>query len=228
MYQKNDNVRERERERERVLKNLIWFCLIYCTSSWTQIWIIVDSSKGEGLKSQVCNCSQLKIQICWFSKRTEHYIIDKSSRPKTTAASGVSSCLAPLLKGQCTLSLFFCYFLPNSLSSNLPCQLNSTLMASILRISYSYGITTRNSHVLYLTQNATFSIGRDLYHTKIPRRSSDSTKILPFSTSFTFTITQYKNYLPVHDLVFIFMPSTGIQGAASAQHVGFLKHHQRW
>ena len=121
MYQKNDNVRERE----RVLKNLIWFCLIYCTSSWTQIWIIVDSSKGEGLKSQVCNCSQLKIQICWFSKRTEHYIIDKSSRPKTTAASGVSSCLAPLLKGQCTLSLFFCYFLPNSLlQSTLPVEFN--------------------------------------------------------------------------------------------------------
>ena len=210
------------------MKNLIWFCLIYCTSSWTQIWIIVDSSKGEGLKSQVCNCSQLKIQICWFSKRTEHYIIDKSSRPKTTAASGVSSCLAPLLKGQCTLSLFFCYFLPNSLSSNLPWQLNSTLMASILQTSYSYGITTLNSHVLSLTQNTTFSIGRALYHTKIPTRSPDSTKILPFSTSLTFSITRYKNYLPGHDLVFIFMPSTGIQGASSAQHLGFLKHHQRW
>lgn len=64
------------------------------------MWIIVDSSLGEGLKSQVCNVSQLKIQICWFSKRTEYYILDKSSRPKTSAASGVSSCLNPPLKGQ--------------------------------------------------------------------------------------------------------------------------------
>lgn len=54
-------------------------------------------------------------------------------------------------------------------------------MASILQTSYSYGTTTLNFHVLSLTQNTTFSIGRALYHTKIPTRSPNSCLSLPLS-----------------------------------------------
>ena len=108
------------------MKNLIWFCLIYCTSSWTQIWIIVDSSKGEGLKSQVCNCSQLKIQICWFSKRTEHYIIDKKFQTKDYCCIWCFFLLSPTSERTMHSLLVLLLFLTklSLLQSTLPVEFN--------------------------------------------------------------------------------------------------------
>ncbi|KAF6155844.1 hypothetical protein GIB67_039175 [Kingdonia uniflora] len=44
--------------------------------------------------------------------------------------------------------------------------------------------------------------------------------VVPFSTSFIFSIAQIKNTLPGHGLVFIFAPGIGIHGVSSAQHLG--------
>ncbi|ESR65087.1 hypothetical protein CICLE_v10009333mg, partial [Citrus x clementina] len=80
-----------------------------------------------------------------------------------------------------------------------------------------YGSAKLDSGAISLTQDTTFSIGRALYHAKIPLRRTNS-----FETSFTFSITPYKGQLPGHGLVFILVPSAGIQGAAASQYLGFL------
>lgn len=85
-----------------------------------------------------------------------------------------------------------------------------------------YGNATIDSGVLSLTRNTTFSIGRALYNAKVPTRYPNSLNLLPFTTSFTFSITPYKDSLPGHGFVLIFAPSTGIPGASSSQHLGFL------
>lgn len=84
-----------------------------------------------------------------------------------------------------------------------------------------YGDATIDSGALSLTGNSTFSIGRALYHAKVPTRSSpNSTDLLNFSTSFTFSITPFKDRLPGHGFVFAFVPSVGLEGASSSQHLG--------
>ncbi|KAJ4726320.1 Lectin receptor kinase [Melia azedarach] len=85
-----------------------------------------------------------------------------------------------------------------------------------------YGTAKLDSAAVSLTQDTTFSIGRALYHSKISTRHPNSSTLRSFKTSFTFSITPYKNNLAGHGLVFIFAPSTGIQGAAASQHLGFL------
>ncbi|KAF9610831.1 hypothetical protein IFM89_025197 [Coptis chinensis] len=83
-----------------------------------------------------------------------------------------------------------------------------------------FGNATLSSNILSLTAESSFSIGRVLYPTKIHTRSPNSTNLLPFSTSFIFSIARIKNTLPGHGLVFVFTPHTGIQGTSSAQHLG--------
>lgn len=85
-----------------------------------------------------------------------------------------------------------------------------------------YGNATITSGALSLAGDTTFSIGRALYHAKVPTKFPNSSKLVPFSTSFTFSITKLKSTLPGHGFVFVFVPSTGIQGVSSSQHLGFL------
>lgn len=85
-----------------------------------------------------------------------------------------------------------------------------------------YGNAKLDSGAISLTQDTTFSIGRALYHAKIPLKHANSSTAGSFETSFTFSITPYKGRLPGHGLVFIFVPSEGIQGAAASQYLGFL------
>ncbi|KAI5333221.1 hypothetical protein L3X38_023351 [Prunus dulcis] len=85
-----------------------------------------------------------------------------------------------------------------------------------------YGNATIDSGVLSLTRNTTFSIGRALYNAKVHTRYPNSSNLLPFTSSFTFSISPYKDSLPGHGFVLIFVPSTGIEGASSSQHLGFL------
>ncbi|KAM1320019.1 hypothetical protein ACFX14_005097 [Malus domestica] len=83
-----------------------------------------------------------------------------------------------------------------------------------------YSNATVESRTLTLTNNTNFSIGRALYKSKIPTKDPNSLYVHPFSTSFIFSIAPYKNTLPGHGLVFIFVPETGIKGTSSSQHLG--------
>ncbi|GAY47843.1 hypothetical protein CUMW_107380 [Citrus unshiu] len=85
-----------------------------------------------------------------------------------------------------------------------------------------YGNAKLDSGAISLTQDTTFSIGRALYHAKIPLKHTNSSTIRSFETSFTFSITPYNGQRPGHGLVFIFVPSADIQGAAASQYLGFL------
>ncbi|KAJ6893514.1 hypothetical protein NC652_027527 [Populus alba x Populus x berolinensis] len=85
-----------------------------------------------------------------------------------------------------------------------------------------YGSAIIESRILTLTNQTSFEIGRALYPTKIPTKAPKSSFVYPFSTSFIFAMAPYKNVLPGHGLVFLFVPFTGIQGSSSAQNLGFL------
>ncbi|XP_050371207.1 L-type lectin-domain containing receptor kinase VII.1-like [Argentina anserina] len=87
-----------------------------------------------------------------------------------------------------------------------------------------YGNATTDSGVLSLTENSTYSIGRALYNAKVPTRYSSSLNLLPFTTSFTFSIAPYKDPLAGHGFVLVFVPAPGIQGASAAQYLGFLNN----
>ncbi|KAJ4823108.1 hypothetical protein Tsubulata_017608 [Turnera subulata] len=90
--------------------------------------------------------------------------------------------------------------------------------------TYGNATVLQSSSILSLTQDATFSIGRAFYPSRIKTKASSNSSstpvLLPFSTSFIFSIAPYKNLLPGHGFAFVFMPSAGIQGASSAQHLG--------
>lgn len=85
-----------------------------------------------------------------------------------------------------------------------------------------YGNATIESRILTLTKKSNFSIGRGLYPSRIVTKGSNSTEVLPFSTSFIFAMAPFRNKLPGHGIVFLFVPFSGIQGANSAQNLGFL------
>ncbi|GLU23000.1 hypothetical protein SLE2022_390350 [Rubroshorea leprosula] len=85
-----------------------------------------------------------------------------------------------------------------------------------------YGSASVEAGFLKLTNDTTFIIGRALYPSKIPTKAPNSSYVLPFSTSFIFSIAPYRNFLPGHGLVFIFVPHTGIEGTTSAQNLGLL------
>ncbi|KAJ4839507.1 hypothetical protein Tsubulata_030125 [Turnera subulata] len=78
------------------------------------------------------------------------------------------------------------------------------------------------SRILSLTNQTNFEIGRALYPTKIPTKDPNSSLVYPFSTSFIFAMAPYKNVLPGHGLVFLFVPYRGLEGTSSAQNLGFL------
>uniref|UniRef100_A0A2N9ERU0 non-specific serine/threonine protein kinase n=1 Tax=Fagus sylvatica TaxID=28930 RepID=A0A2N9ERU0_FAGSY len=83
-----------------------------------------------------------------------------------------------------------------------------------------FGNATIQSSILAVTDETSFSIGRALYPSKIQTTSTNSSTLLPFSTSFIFSMAHVKNFLPGHGFVFIFTPSTGINGTSSSQHLG--------
>ncbi|XP_065878458.1 L-type lectin-domain containing receptor kinase VII.1 [Euphorbia lathyris] len=83
-----------------------------------------------------------------------------------------------------------------------------------------YGYATLESRVLSLTNQTSFTIGRALYPSKIPTKPPNSSHVYPFSTSFIFSMAPYKNVLPGHGLVFLFVPFTGIEGSTAAQNLG--------
>nr|CAN78608.1 hypothetical protein VITISV_003877 [Vitis vinifera] len=85
-----------------------------------------------------------------------------------------------------------------------------------------YGVAGLESRILTLTNHTSFAIGRALYPFQIPAKSPNSSHVVPFSTSFIFSMAPYEDSLPGHGIVFLFAPVTGIEGASSSQHLGFL------
>ncbi|GMI93430.1 L-type lectin receptor kinase VII.1 [Hibiscus trionum] len=86
-----------------------------------------------------------------------------------------------------------------------------------------YGNSDIDSGILKLTNETALVIGRAFYGSKIPTKSPNSSHVLPFSTSFIFSMapSRNKDVLPGHGIVFVFMPNTDINGTSS-QHLGFL------
>ncbi|XP_039065078.1 L-type lectin-domain containing receptor kinase VII.1-like [Hibiscus syriacus] len=86
-----------------------------------------------------------------------------------------------------------------------------------------YGNSDIDSGILKLTNETTNVIGRAFYRSRIPTKTPNSSHVLPFSTSFVFSMAPSRNkgILPGHGIVFVFMPNTDINGTSS-QHLGFL------
>ncbi|PIA35267.1 hypothetical protein AQUCO_03600142v1 [Aquilegia coerulea] len=83
-----------------------------------------------------------------------------------------------------------------------------------------YGNATIESNILILTKATFFSMGRAFFSSKISTKASNnSSKILPFYTSFIFSITPLKGNNPGHGLVFLFSPYSTLEGGSSAQHL---------
>ncbi|XP_051135910.1 L-type lectin-domain containing receptor kinase VII.1-like [Andrographis paniculata] len=85
-----------------------------------------------------------------------------------------------------------------------------------------YGNATIEDRILTLNKETGFAIGRGLYSSKIPAKQPNSSIVLPFSTSFIFSMVPYANRQPGHGIVFIFVPHQGIEGAEASQHLGLL------
>ncbi|XP_008807990.2 L-type lectin-domain containing receptor kinase VII.1-like [Phoenix dactylifera] len=76
---------------------------------------------------------------------------------------------------------------------------------------------------LSLTNDSAFSLGRALYKSEVPAKSSTSAGgVLPFSASFLFSIAPIPGVLPGHGLAFLFAPAAGTLGAISSQNLGLL------
>ena len=85
---------------------------------------------------------------------------------------------------------------------------------------HTYGNATIENSIVSLTNQTVFTIGRALYPSKITTKQHNSTNPLPFSTSFIFSISPYKNILPGHGLSFGFFPFAGIAGTSSTEYLG--------
>lgn len=83
-----------------------------------------------------------------------------------------------------------------------------------------YSNATVESRVLTLTKDIPFSVGRALYPSKIPAKEPNSALVLPFSTSFIFSMVPYPDVLPGHGIVFLFTPASGIDGVTSSNFLG--------
>ncbi|KAF9590016.1 hypothetical protein IFM89_030166 [Coptis chinensis] len=63
-------------------------------------------------------------------------------------------------------------------------------------------------------------MGRAFYSSKIPTRTPNTSKIIPFYTSFIFSMTPLNASVPGHGLVFLFSPFATIIGGSSVQYLG--------
>ncbi|KAI4322680.1 hypothetical protein L6164_022350 [Bauhinia variegata] len=85
-----------------------------------------------------------------------------------------------------------------------------------------YGNATVQSSILHLTNGSFFSLGRAFHPHKVSTRATNSSTLLPFATSFIFSIAPVKHYLTGHGFAFIFSPSGGTNGTTSAEYIGLL------
>ncbi|KAL5571167.1 hypothetical protein UlMin_020764 [Ulmus minor] len=115
-----------------------------------------------------------------------------------------------------TLLLFFLNLNSFSVLSTTEFIFNTNFNSSNLLF---YGDSTVQSSILSLTNDSTtFSMGRALYPSKIATINSSS--LLPFSTSFIFSVAAIEGLQPGHGFAFVFVPNLGLTGASSSQHLG--------
>ncbi|KAF7805938.1 putative L-type lectin-domain containing receptor kinase VII.2 [Senna tora] len=84
------------------------------------------------------------------------------------------------------------------------------------------GNSTIQSSILVLTNQSLFAISRAFYPSKIPTKAPNFSTLLPFSTSFIFSIAPIKHFLTGHGFAFIFSTSKGLNGTTSSQYIGLL------
>ncbi|KAI9086643.1 hypothetical protein K1719_031237 [Acacia pycnantha] len=84
------------------------------------------------------------------------------------------------------------------------------------------GNSSIQSSILVLTNRSFFTINRAFYPYKIPTKEANSSALLPFATSFIFSIAPIKHFLTGHGFAFIFSPTRGLNGTTSSQYIGFL------
>ncbi|XP_057455517.1 probable L-type lectin-domain containing receptor kinase VII.2 [Lotus japonicus] len=84
-----------------------------------------------------------------------------------------------------------------------------------------YGNAIIEHSILTLTNGSSFSIGRAFYPHKIPTKPfNSSSTLLPFATSFIFSVAPIKHFLPGPGFAFLFTPSRGLNGTTSAEYLG--------
>ncbi|XP_059663163.1 probable L-type lectin-domain containing receptor kinase VII.2 [Cornus florida] len=126
--------------------------------------------------------------------------------------------LSPPMSPQTLSFLFFSTFIFFYSISAIDFTFNNFNSSTLL----TFGNASIQSSILTLTNDTAYSIGRALYPQPIPTRPPNSSHLLPFSTSFIFSISPYPHLLPGHGFAFIFVPRTGIQGTSSAGNLGLL------
>ncbi|XP_020229399.1 probable L-type lectin-domain containing receptor kinase VII.2 [Cajanus cajan] len=82
------------------------------------------------------------------------------------------------------------------------------------------GNATIQNSILTLTNQTFFSIGRAFYPHTIPTKPPNSSTLLPFATSFIFSVAPCENFPVAHGFAFIFSPRMAINGALSGNYLG--------
>ncbi|KAE9599876.1 putative protein kinase RLK-Pelle-L-LEC family [Lupinus albus] len=82
------------------------------------------------------------------------------------------------------------------------------------------GDATIQSSILTITNQTFFSIGRAFYPYIIPMKHANSSTLLPFATSFIFSIAPYKNFPIGHGFAFMISPTMAISGALTGNYLG--------
>ncbi|KAG6481088.1 L-type lectin-domain containing receptor kinase VII.1-like [Zingiber officinale] len=73
---------------------------------------------------------------------------------------------------------------------------------------------------LSLTTYSNYSVGRALLPFPVRTKDANSSAVLPFSTSFLFSIAPVPSVFPGHGLAFLLAPAAGTFGAVASQHLG--------
>jgi serine/threonine protein kinase len=83
-----------------------------------------------------------------------------------------------------------------------------------------YGNVTINKSILTLLNDTStsFSIARAFYPHKVPTKPPNSSTLLPFATSFIFSVSPIKHFIPGHGFAFIFTPSRHLNGTTPAEY----------
>ncbi|XP_057455516.1 probable L-type lectin-domain containing receptor kinase VII.2 [Lotus japonicus] len=86
-----------------------------------------------------------------------------------------------------------------------------------------YGNATIKESILTLTNQTFFSIGRAFYPQSVPMKkphNHNSSTLLPFATSFIFSIAPCKNFPVAHGFAFVIAPVMAVNGALSGNYLG--------
>ncbi|KAL5082183.1 hypothetical protein RYX36_010604 [Vicia faba] len=89
-----------------------------------------------------------------------------------------------------------------------------------------YGNATINKSILTLTNgtSASFAIARAFYPFIVPTIQPNSSTLLPFATSFIFSLAPIENFITGHGFAFIFTPSRSLNGTTSTEYFGLLNY----